>query len=350
MDKPVLNFTNAGVRWRVFEKEALEKHFGPTIDVNIPFKDTRQEQIWAEQCEYATWRPNTEMTKDEDVQWMVEMEERLGLKNFNSPKNFYKYHAKDEAFKVWEKEGIPVPPYFMFANMTEFREKIDTLQFPVILRINNACAAEGSYFCKTRGEADRFAALVTRDQILASAKFSHTKMMCVQYINTNKEGMLATKGYNSSYRVIVAGDKVVTGYARLSDPSDWVAITGKFTPDMGKDFVKANAECEEFIKTNEEQIVKAVHSLGLNHQGVDIIRDTDGNPYYLEVQPGYSTGYANDEAWQIPYYNPSYPELVKFLTGNESTLKKEIPLYFNYWLDKERLFDTVYSNLKEHLA
>lgn len=347
----VLNFTNAGVRWRVFEKEALEKYFGPSIDVSIPFRDTNEDAIiagWKRTWKYATWRPNTEQTKDADVQWMIEMDEKLGLKSFNSPKNFYKYHAKNEAFDVWEKEGIPVPPYFMFSSGSDFDEKIDSLEFPVIIRLNNQCAAEASYFCKDKEAAVKTIPKIMRDQMMFSAKFSHTKMMCTQYINTNKKGMLAKEGYNSSYRIIVAGDKVVTGYARLSDSKDWVAITGKFTKEMGSDFVKANAECEEFIKNNEGQIVRAVHSLGLNHQGVDVIMDTEGNPYYLEVQPGYSTGYATDSPFSPPYYNPSYPELVEFLTSNESKLKKELPLYFNYWLDKHKLFDTVYSNLKEH--
>ena len=86
--------------------------------------------------------------------------------------------------------------------------------------------------------------------------------------------------------------------------------------------------------------------MGLNHQGVDAIEDQDGNLYFLECQPGYSTGYAH---WAKPFYNPYYPELVKFLVDNEERLKEEIPMYYNKWLNKETLFDEVMSNLKGYV-
>ena len=94
----------------------------------------------------------------------------------------------------------------------------------------------------------------------------------------------------------------------------------------------------------EDLIVKAVRSLGLNHQGVDVIFDADLSPYFLEVQPGYSTGYPD---WSPPFYNPSYPDLVKFLLEEADYLKGEIPMYYNIWLNKEKVFDLAYGFLKE---
>ena len=50
-----------------------------------------------------------------------------------------------------------------------------------------------------------------------------------------------------SYRVIVAGNKVVTGYARLSEATDWVAITGKFKYEMGELFIQYQERCNNMI-------------------------------------------------------------------------------------------------------
>jgi hypothetical protein len=114
-------------------------------------------------------------------------------------------------------------------------------------------------------------------------------------------------------------------------------------------WVEHNQHCESFCKLNTGLIVGAVRALGLNFQGVDVIIGQDGKPYFLEVQPGFSVGYLNAEnkGWKPPFYNPSYPELVDFLVDNEDRLRVEIPLYYENWLDKNRLFDLSFAALKE---
>ena len=91
-------------------------------------------------------------------------------------------------------------------------------------------------------------------------------------------------------------------------------------------------------------------SLGLNFQGVDVILDQMGHPYYLEVQPGFSVGYSHIAAWEPPFYNPSRPKaLVNFLKRDLEKLRGQIPLYVNYWLDKYNMFDAAYGALHRDL-
>jgi len=156
------------------------------------------------------------------------------------------------------------------------------------------------------------------------------------------------KGRPYSYRIIVAGDKVVTGYARLSPPGDWVAITGKFDEEMAWDWVEANEACQKYMQDNEAEIVHAVKSLGLNFQGVDVIVDQDGKHLFLEVQPDFSCGNARFGD-KPPWFNPSYPKLVKFLHENEVEICERLPMYWDSWLDKNVLFRECFTALKEKL-
>ena len=106
------------------------------------------------------------------------------------------------------------------------------------------------------------------------------------------------------------------------------------------------------IKENEEEIVRAVHVLGLNHQGVDLVVDQTNNKVcFLEVQPTYASGYPQEGycGYVKPFYNPSDSYLVKFLVDNKDSLIKEIPMYYNNWLDKNNHFDLVYKELKEYV-
>ena len=203
------------------------------------------------------------------------------------------------------------------------------------------CSGKGSFLAKNKIESEQYFNQIEDIYKTHYSKYSTTNKICVDYIDTK-----TPENYNLSYRIIVAGNKIITGYARLSQFNDWVAITGKFKPEMAEDFVKYQKRCEEICKTYEHEIINSVHSLGLDLQGVDVIEDNQGNIYILEVQPGFSCGYPE---WGGPFYNPRYPELVKFLTNNEDRLKKEIPFYYNNWLDKNVLFNKVFTNLKTHM-
>jgi hypothetical protein len=109
--------------------------------------------------------------------------------------------------------------------------------------------------------------------------------------------------------------------------------------------------CQKFCEDNEELIVKAVKCLGLNFQGVDVILDQQDNPYFIEVQPGFSVGYPHRRGWKPPFYNPSKPpELLRFLHTNLDMLKEETPMYANLWLDKYNMFNKAFGALKEDLG
>jgi len=100
-----------------------------------------------------------------------------------------------------------------------------------------------------------------------------------------------------------------------------------------------------------KEIVEAVHSLELNHQGVDAIYDFDNDKLcFLEVQPTYASGYPNGMgSYRPPFYNPYDKTLVNYLVENEAELIKLFPRYYNNWLDKNNHFNLVYKNLKASL-
>ena len=203
------------------------------------------------------------------------------------------------------------------------------------------CSGRGSFLVKTEDELNKKATELETIYNKQKLILPTTNKMAVEFIDVR-----TPENYNMSYRVIVSGNKIITGYARLSQSDDWVAITGKFKKEMAEDFVKYQKRCDEICKTYEKEIINSVHSLGLDLQGVDIIEDKNGKIYILEVQPGFSCGYPE---WGGPFYNPNYPELVNFLTKNKKRLIKEIPFYYLGWLNKESLFDNIFFNLKMHM-
>jgi hypothetical protein len=178
-----------------------------------------------------------------------------------------------------------------------------------------------------------------------------TKKMCVKLVNSIDE----SKGVNTSFRIHVSGDRVISGYARVVDKSEWCAITsGKFKIEQIDNFVTYNRLCENIMTAHEQHICKAVHTLGLNHQGVDVIIDQDDNTLcFLEVQPTYASGYPPESGighWYTPpFYNPNDNELVSYLQKNRSELEKMFPRYYYNWLDKRNHFDLVYKTLKEYV-
>lgn len=272
-----------------------------------------------------------------------------GVKHINNPNGWLNCHAKEEAFKIWKNIGIPCPDWFQFNGEHDFFKKC-TFGYPMLVRLNNSTSGWFSYLCNTENEVMNAILKVRKGLTYHHDNVPNTgvgrKMIAVKYIPTTRP-----ENVNMSFRIIVAGNKVVVGYARLGQPSDWVAITGKFEPWMEEVFVKYQKVCQKFCEDNEELIVKSVKSLGLNLQGVDVILDQNDNPYFIEVQPGFSVGYPNRINWKPPFYNPSKPEALRnFLLKNLDYLKKETPMYANYWLDKYAMFDKAFKSLKEDLG
>ena len=174
-------------------------------------------------------------------------------------------------------------------------------------------------------------------------------MMCIKLINTiSKE-----KNVNISYRIHVAGNKVISGYARVVPKDNWLAITaGSFKINQIDNWIYYNELCQKIMVEKEQEIVNAVQVLNLNHQGVDLVIDQNTNELcFLEVQPSYAAGYPKDGyyGYYPPFYNPSDPNLVKFLIQNKSELEQKIPMYYFNWLDKKNHFHLVYEELKKYV-
>ena len=341
-----INITNAGTRWRVFEEEKIRKHFGDIMNLRIGdvtatkylYQELLRSGVKAEDIT-VFWRPNSDHINKNELEMMMDQAEVLkDCHSVNDPTNYLNSHAKEKAFEVWDKSEVRCPKHIVIEDNDTFIKE-NTLSYPFLIRLNNEVTGRGSYLVNNEEELRQSLGYLESDWKRAVMTNHFTKRIAVEFVDATKE----EGKYNLSYRIIVAGDKVITGYARLSEAKDWVAITGKFKTEMQDSFVKYQKRCQEVIENNHDTICNAVKSLGLNHQGVDIIENQDGELYFLECQPGYSTGYSD---WPKPFYNPHYPELVSFLTENEERLKEEIPMYYNKWLNKEALFEEVFHNLK----
>jgi len=339
----VLNVTNANTRWRVFEKEKLCDTFGDVVNLRVGDLEFTKKLLQENDIKIVFWRPNSdEMTLAEYEMMQSQREILSNVPMINDPKNYLNTHCKEYAFNIWSKiPKITIPKYEIIDDDTTFI-KHTSLEFPMLIRLNNEVTGRGSYLIKDRRELQKGLFKLNNNFHHAKSKKSFTKKIAVEFINATKE----SGKYNMSYRIIVAGNKVVTGYARLSEATDWVAITGKFKYEMGDLFIKYQERCNNMIEKNHDVIVEAVHSLGLNLQGVDIIEDQEGQIYFLECQPGFSTGYSD---WAPPFYNPYYPDLVRFIQENKDKFQKRCPMYYNKWLNKEMLFTEIFTNLKEML-
>jgi hypothetical protein len=342
--------------WRVFEKQALEKYFGKVIDVNgedgTSVLDCYSE--YKDSIKYIRWYPDPELLSKEEYLGILKQSSLIGQIPYliNSPEGFINVQSKDEAFRLWKKNNINCPNYFTFISIREFFSKFEdrNIEYPFLIRLNNDVGGSGSYLVKNKFDLCKNLIRLIRDFRNHKRKNIgiSTKMICVEYINT----INSKEGVNVSYRIHVSGNKIISGYARISDSKDWVAITGKFTREKSDIWLKYNMICEELCRENEKEICKAVQSLNLNCQGVDLIIENGSNKlYFIEVQPTYASGYAEFGycGYYPPFYNPSYPELVKFLIEEKKYLMEKIPNYYNNWLDKKTHFDLVYKNLAEYL-
>ena len=348
--------------WRVFEKESLEKYFGKVLDVNGEdgFSVFDAYKKYKNDVEYIRWYPCPETCNSSEYEGMVKQNSQINsslgylhtMKYLtNSVNGFKSVQSKDVAFKIWKENGVNCPEYFTYTNQEDFLYKYEStnFDFPFLLRVNNQVSGRGTRLVQNASELMN--TLPLTDNFLEDQQGStiSPKKLCVQYIDTIDRG----RNVNVSYRVHVAGNKVISGYGRVVPSTEWCAITaGMFQKEQIDNWLYYNKLCEEIIKENEEEIVRAVHVLGLNHQGVDLVVDQSNNKVcFLEVQPTYASGYPQEGycGYVKPFYNPSDPNLVKFLVDNKSSLIKEIPMYYNNWLDKQNHFDMVYKELYEYV-
>ena len=336
-----------GVLWRIFELETCQKHLGLTVDVRP--EDVTAEKIILSGVKYVVWKLATEATTEPLWQHTVAAASCLGsIRQINDPRGWLACHAKEVAFKVWREQGVPCPNWFEFECWEDFTHK-DNIGYPLLMRLNNGTGGQCSFLVQDREEAQRHGwpmlCGVKDHKYGPGNQGTRRKFIAVQFIPATLDDKV-----NMSFRIIVAGNKVTAGYARISPKTDWLAITNRFEPWMQPLFIGAQKRCRAFCQENEALIVKSVKCLGLNFQGVDVILDQEGKPYFLEVQPGFSVGYANNKSWLPPFYNPSRPEtLVNYLVEKEAGLRRHMPWYYERWLDKYAMFDASFKALKEDL-
>jgi len=342
--------------WRIFEKESLVKYFGEVIDVDGEDGASVIEAFnkYNDSIQYIRWYPDPELLTKQEYLGILKQGCEMGSIPYiaNSPHGLLNVQSKEEAFKIWKNNNINCPDYFIFSSKKDFFIKLDENNFtyPLLIRLNNDVAGQGSYLIRSYKEIRKgLRKLVSYyNKHIRLGKGIETKMLCVQYIDT----IDYVNQLNSSYRIHVSGNNIVSGYARVSPSNDWVAITGKFKRDNAESWLDYNLRCQEICKKYEKDICRAVQVLNLNYQGIDVIIENKTNKlYFLEVQPTYAAGYPQPGYCNYfpPFYNPSHPELVKFLTEERDYLIKQIPMYYNNWLDKKNHFDLAYKYLAEYL-
>jgi len=346
----VVSAKSAGVSWRIFELECLEKYFGQH-EGSTP-EGITENGVWSCGARYVYWKMHTESTDRNLWQRCCRHAQQMtlaGIKHINDPNGWLNCHAKEEAFKIWKKEGIPCPDWFEFNGEHDFLKKC-TFGYPMLIRLNNSTSGWFSKLCHNESEVMKAIPEIRKGLIYHHDHIDNEgvgrKIIAVKYIPTTRPEKV-----NLSFRIIVAGNKVVVGYARLGPPDEWLVITKQFEPWMEEIFVHYQKVCQKFCEDNEALIVKAVKCLGLNLQGVDVILDQNNNPYFIEVQPGFSVGYPNKSSWKPPFYNPSKPDSLRnFLLKNLDHLKDKTPMYANLWLDKYNMFNKAFKSLKEDLG
>ena len=346
--------------WRIFEKEMMEKHFGKVLDVNGEDSHSvlNAYEKYGDTVEYIRWYPDPEGMSKYEYWGMIDKSEKIGKVPYltNSPEGFINVQNKELAFARWKEAGINCPDFFVYKDKEDFykQHEANPITFPFLLRLNNSVGGFHTYKVDNRGMLDM--CLTKLDSDFNGYVKPHqrilTEKMCVKLVNSIDEQM----GVNTSFRIHVSGDRVISGYGRVVDSNEWCAITaGKFKIEHIDNFITYNKMCESIMIEYEEHICQAVHALGLNHQGVDVIIDQDDNTLcFLEVQPTYASGYPPETGvgvgtYKPPYWNPADDGLVKFLQENQKELEKQLPRYYYNWLDKRNHFDLVYKSLREYV-
>jgi len=315
-------------RWRPHERELLVSRFGDIREVSAGHALKAFGSPDA-----ALWRLSAEKTSAVQFNWALEAESKWwGVPQINRPSGWLAAHAKDYAFLEWGKHRVPHPEWGYVRTIDDLARVQKRL--PALVRINYANTGDGTLLCKSTEDLLKAWASIPAWYVSAHARYGPgvaRATIWTKFIDAPWEGL------RYSYRIIVCCGKIVTGYARTCPADSWLAITSKFRPEDGEKWLELNRRCRTFCRDNEAEIVRSVRCLGLEWQGVDVIFDAAGNPYFLEVQPDYSCGnprYGD----QSPWYNPSYPELVKFLKDNIKTVDHDLPEYSQLWLNKREHF------------
>ncbi len=344
----------ANKNWRVYEKSSLEKFFGKVIDVNgeDSYSVSKTYEMYKDSIEYIRWYPCPEDISREEYDGILSQNKNIGDIKYicSSAEGVIFSQCKEKAFERWKENKIPIPNFFSFSSETEFKEKFleSHIEYPFLLRLNNGVSGYDSFKVTNKQDlGDKLKKILSL--LDSNIKCINLTCICVELIDAIDK----TLNVNHSFRIHVSGDRVISGYGRVSDPNDWVAISGKFSKKTQKAWIEYNLKCESLMNEKEDLIVKAVKCLNHNIQGVDLILDRNENPYFLEVQPTYASGYPfwshPTQPYRRPFFNPYQKDLVKFIKRNRKFLEKNCPRYFYNWLDKKNHFYLVYKTLFEDI-
>lgn len=347
--------SKANKNWRIYEKQYLEKYFGKVLNVNGEDGKSVENAFerYSDTIQFIRWYPCPEDVTEHEYDGILRQSESTGNLPYicSSASGVIFSQCKDMAFKRWGENNIPIPKNFSFTSKEEFSSKIKDsgIEYPYLLRLNNGVSGYDSF--KVNNKEDLKANL---EKIIISfnsgVKCIKPKCICVELIDAVDKKF----NVNHSFRIHVSGNRVISGYGRVSDPNDWVAISGKFSGYIKEAWIEYNLKCERLMNDYESLIVKAVKSLDQNIQGVDIIFDREEKPYFLEVQPTYAAGYPflshPLQPYRRPFFNPFQKELVEFIKKNKDFLSKNCPRYFHNWLDKKNHFNLVYKSLWEDIV
>jgi len=338
-------------KWRPQERESFESVFGKVMIVDIE-KDKKiiDEKITKDSvCFVIPSNPHC------NPEYYNFLNKNLKSLNTNRIINKIEYQKnafdKIETFKVWNEKNIKCPKYFEFYSKEDFYKKVEIANFslPFLLRVTNESSGKGSILVKDKKDLEKSIDWIVDFYNNKSVTKGLSGMMCVEFIDTK---IVTKSDKNFSYRIHVAGDKIVSGYARVSIGDNWNATTADMNMPFEKvaeNFVNFNLKLQDNFRNKEwvKQVEKAAAVTGLDAISMDVIENEKGEPVFIEVNHSWDAGYYHCSI--PPFYNPSKPELVGFLIKNASWVEKNLPNYWYFWLNKRLHFETVFRNCKEKM-
>ena len=328
----ILNIENKNVRWRIFEKEEIIKVYNCEKMINInPFEDDKINNILLKDVAVVIFRLNTEETTKDELDWSIKISNKFkNIPIINNPNNWKYCHCKIEAFKKWKENDIPIPDYFEFTDENDFNEKLKNsdISFPFLIRTINDTAGNNTFVINSDNDLNK--------NLRNLIKLNKHIYLCSKIINTHYHGFI------TAYRVHLCCDKIISYYGRVSDSI--LCYTPGFNNNMKNTWIENNIRLHNTIKKHKKLIIKSCQVLNLQHIGIDIIENENGDIFFLEVQPFYFCG--NENRTLPPFWNPYKPkELVEWLINDKNNLEKKIPYYYYYWLNKYNHFNECYKQL-----
>lgn len=310
-----------GPYWRPGELEACSENFG--VQVN-------------QDPDVVIVRNNTEGISYAESQRFLSEEKSIGGGKYiiNSMESFPHTACKVSCFNQWGASGINHPSFVEFSSREELISS--ELSYPYLIRLNNLATGQGTYLIESDSDLDKYYPVLMHE--FETRGGYNRKLFAIELIDTKRNGRYI------SYRIAIAGNSVVSAYARISE--DWLAITSRFKSEYKYLFIEENKRIQRIVSSNQEEICRSISSLGLEHQGLDLILDQSEKMYFIEVQPFYFCG--DTGRTTPPFWNPyKPPELVRWLVDEKNDLYKEIPEYYDNWLDKFNHFKIAYKSLRE---